>query len=60
MMKTTLIVKSTGCGGCALAVQGDHDKTAGVVTTPVDHKSGTASVFYDRVKPDTESLLRAV
>ncbi len=53
-------VRGMSCGGCALAVQSALEKVAGVKSTSVDHKTGTAEVFFEQKMPDTESMLRAL
>ena len=61
MEKTVkLTVTGMSCGGCALTVEGALEQVAGVKEAEVDHKAGTAVVFFDRDIPDTESLLKAV
>jgi len=61
-MKKTMKFSVTGmsCGGCALAVEGALEQVAGVKKVEVDHKAGTAVVFFDRDTPDTESLVKAL
>lgn len=58
--KVTLAITGMTCGGCAVAIKAQLQKTEGVIAAEVSHAKGEAEVTYDPARTDLAKLKAAV